>query len=69
MDYKRRILKRVDSQVGAKMGKFTLYLSEDLYAYFKSKCGDRAASNIVEEMMREFCGLKPGESPPRFKKP
>lgn len=33
--------------------KITLYLSRSLYEEFKSTCGDVAASQVIEELMRQ----------------
>lgn len=67
MDYRKRILFQVEEEE-REMGKFTLYLPVDLYDYFRAKCGEHPASTVVEAMMRDFCGLKAGEKPPKTKK-
>jgi len=35
-------------------GRVTLYLSKSLYQTFQKHCGDVAASEVVEELMRAF---------------
>ena len=54
MEYKDKILARVDKKKGPQKGPITLYLTKQLYAEFKKLCGDRHPSLVIEEMIRLF---------------
>jgi hypothetical protein len=61
MAYGKDILKRVDALVKDLKAKYTLYFSVAVYEEFKRKIGkdpdtgkDRAASVVLEEMMKHF---------------
>jgi hypothetical protein len=50
---RKRILKHLDERKGDR-GPVTLYLSKSLFKRFKASCGGYSASEVMEEMMREF---------------
>jgi hypothetical protein len=49
----KKILQKL-SQEKSDRQKVTLYLSKGLFEEFKKGCGDIAASQVVEELMRQF---------------
>lgn len=69
MPYGKMILDRVDRLIRDVKGKFTLYLSKAVYEEFRRKCGERAPSTVLEEMMKHFNETtdEPGSKKPRSK--
>ncbi len=52
---KQRVLKRLVARKSDRKAT-TLYLSRSLYERFQKACGEHSASEVMEEMMREFLG-------------
>jgi hypothetical protein len=65
MSYGRKILERVDALGKAVKGRFNVYFTVSVYDEFRRKCGDRAPSVVLEEMMKQFNETTPE---PRAKK-
>ena len=62
MKHTNELGKRVMEKVAAKTadkGKVSHYLSKNVYAEFKRKCGLVPASVVLEELMREFNATSP----------
>lgn len=57
-DY-RALLKRLQDAKANDKQRVTLYLSKSLYAAFKAKCGDLAASVVLEEILKDFVARAP----------
>lgn len=54
MKYRDKILKRLDEKKEPDRGPVTLYFTKEIYERFKKACKPRAASVVLEEMMKDF---------------
>ena len=59
--YKSERLNKLQSQKGVNRGPVSLYLDKDLYARFKEVIGDLAASEVIEDFMRDTVETETGE--------
>ena len=50
----KKILERLAAGKRGDRTKVSLYLSESLYSEFKERCGEIPASQVMEELMKEF---------------
>jgi len=52
----KKILKKLESENEPSKQKLSFYLSKKLYEDFKKCCGNVPASQVIEELMKEFVG-------------
>lgn len=56
----KRIFEKLKN--GNDRGKVTLYFTKAIYKDFKKACGSHSASQVLEEMMKEFITASPKDS-------